>query len=69
MGAASDATAIWAAKLGMNLQSSTLKKDESGEPLHIQQAKQIRAYREAGKKPDIRARRAFQSAAAFCAGE
>ena len=49
-GAASDATAIWAAKLGMNLQSSTLKKDESGEPLHIQQAKQIRAYREAWKE-------------------
>ncbi len=34
----------------MNLQSSTLKKDESGEPLHIQQAKQIRAYREAWKE-------------------
>lgn len=49
-GAASDATAIWAAKLGMNLQSSTLKKDESGEPLHIQQARQIRAYREAWKE-------------------
>src|SRR5690606_7966953 len=40
---------IWAAKLGMNLQSSTLKFDESGEPLHVQQAKQIRAYREAWK--------------------
>ncbi len=49
-GAASDATAVWAAKLGMNLQSSTLKFDESGEPLHIQQAKQIRAYREAWKE-------------------
>jgi alkanesulfonate monooxygenase SsuD/methylene tetrahydromethanopterin reductase-like flavin-dependent oxidoreductase (luciferase family) len=46
-GAGSNATAIWAAKLGMNLQSSTLKNDESGEPFHIQQAKQIRAYREA----------------------
>jgi alkanesulfonate monooxygenase SsuD/methylene tetrahydromethanopterin reductase-like flavin-dependent oxidoreductase (luciferase family) len=31
----------------MNLQSSTLKDDESGEPLHIQQRKQIEAYREA----------------------
>jgi alkanesulfonate monooxygenase SsuD/methylene tetrahydromethanopterin reductase-like flavin-dependent oxidoreductase (luciferase family) len=31
----------------MNLQSSTLKDDETGEPFHIQQAKQIRAYREA----------------------
>ena len=48
-GAASDATAIWAAEQGMNLQSSTLKFDESGEPLHIQQAKQIRAYRAAWK--------------------
>ena len=31
----------------MNLQSSTLKDDETGEPFHIQQAKQIRAYRQA----------------------
>ncbi|OAM77589.1 LLM class flavin-dependent oxidoreductase [Devosia elaeis] len=49
-GAASDATAIWAAQMGMNLQSSTLKFDESGEPLSIQQAKQIRAYRQAWKE-------------------
>src|SRR5690606_18206397 len=49
-GAATDATAVWAAKLGMNLQSSTLKFDESGEPLHVQQAKQIRAYRAAWKE-------------------
>src|SRR5258705_5690377 len=46
-GAGSNATAIWAAKLGMNLQSSTLKNDETGEPFHIQQAAQIRAYRSA----------------------
>ena len=46
-GAGSNATAEWAAKLGMNLQSSTLKDDETGEPFHIQQAKQIRAYRAA----------------------
>src|SRR5277367_4286014 len=44
-GSASNATAVWAAKLGMNLQSSTLKFDESGEPLHVQQAAQIRAFR------------------------
>ena len=31
----------------MNLQSSTLKFDESGEPLHVQQAAQIRAFRAA----------------------
>ena len=49
-GAGSNATAVWAAKLGMNLQSSTLKDDETGEPFHIQQAKQIRAYREAWKE-------------------
>jgi alkanesulfonate monooxygenase SsuD/methylene tetrahydromethanopterin reductase-like flavin-dependent oxidoreductase (luciferase family) len=49
-GAASNATASWAARLGMNLQSSTLKFDESGEPFHIQQAAQIRAYREAWKE-------------------
>lgn len=48
-GAGSNATAVWAAQLGMNLQSSTLKDDETGEPFHIQQAKQIRAYREAWK--------------------
>ncbi|ARD60116.1 monooxygenase [Kosakonia radicincitans DSM 16656] len=46
-GAGSNATAAWAAKLGMNLQSSTLKNDETGEPFHIQQAQQIRAYRAA----------------------
>jgi alkanesulfonate monooxygenase SsuD/methylene tetrahydromethanopterin reductase-like flavin-dependent oxidoreductase (luciferase family) len=46
-GAGSNATAVWAAKLGMNLQSSTLKDDETGEPFHVQQAKQIRAYRDA----------------------
>jgi alkanesulfonate monooxygenase SsuD/methylene tetrahydromethanopterin reductase-like flavin-dependent oxidoreductase (luciferase family) len=49
-GAATNATAEWAGKLGMNLQSSTLKFDESGEPLHIQQAKQIRAFRAAWKE-------------------
>ncbi|POX62787.1 LLM class flavin-dependent oxidoreductase [Streptomyces sp. Ru62] len=46
-GSGSDATAVWAAERGMNLQSSTLKDDESGEPLHVQQRKQIEAYREA----------------------
>src|SRR5690242_1889328 len=44
---ATNATAVWAAKLGMSLQSSTLKFDESGEPLHVQQAAQIRAFRKA----------------------
>src|SRR5271168_2304458 len=49
-GAGSNATAVWAAKLGVNLQSSTLKDDETGEPFHVQQAAQIRAYRAAWKE-------------------
>lgn len=49
-GAASNATAVWAAENGMNLQSSTLKYDEGGKPFHIQQAEQIRLYREAWKR-------------------
>jgi alkanesulfonate monooxygenase SsuD/methylene tetrahydromethanopterin reductase-like flavin-dependent oxidoreductase (luciferase family) len=49
-GAATNATAVWAAKLGMNLQSSTLKFDETGEPFHIQQAAQIRAFHAAWKE-------------------
>ena len=48
-GSGSNATSVWAAEQGMNLQSSTLKDDETGEPFHVQQAKQIRAYREAWK--------------------
>jgi alkanesulfonate monooxygenase SsuD/methylene tetrahydromethanopterin reductase-like flavin-dependent oxidoreductase (luciferase family) len=48
-GSASNATAAWAAKRGMNLQTSTLKFDETGELLHIQQAAQIRAFRAAWK--------------------
>jgi len=49
-GAATNATAAWAARLGMNLQSSTLKFDETGEPFHVQQAAQIRAFRAAWKE-------------------
>ncbi|MEJ0092057.1 MAG: LLM class flavin-dependent oxidoreductase [Methylocella sp.] len=49
-GAGSNATAVWAAKLGVNLQSSTLKDDETGEAFHIQQAAQIRAFRAAWKE-------------------
>lgn len=48
-GSSSNATAIWAAKLGMHLQSSTLKTDENGRPFHVQQAEQIRVYRVAWK--------------------
>src|SRR5690554_4409631 len=49
-GSATNATAAWAAGLGMNLQSSTLKFDESGQPLHVQQSEQIRAFREAWRE-------------------
>jgi alkanesulfonate monooxygenase SsuD/methylene tetrahydromethanopterin reductase-like flavin-dependent oxidoreductase (luciferase family) len=49
-GAGSNATAVWAAKRGVNLQSSTLKDDETGEPFHVQQAAQIRAFRAAWKQ-------------------
>lgn len=49
-GAATNATAIWAAENGMYLQSSTLKYDEGGKPFHVQQAEQIRLYKEAWKK-------------------
>ncbi len=46
-GAGSNATAQWAASRGMNLMSSTLKNDESGQPFHVQQAEQIDAFRKA----------------------
>jgi alkanesulfonate monooxygenase SsuD/methylene tetrahydromethanopterin reductase-like flavin-dependent oxidoreductase (luciferase family) len=49
-GAGSDATAVWAAQLGMNLMTSTLKWDESGQPLHVQQTQQIEAFRAAWKE-------------------
>jgi alkanesulfonate monooxygenase SsuD/methylene tetrahydromethanopterin reductase-like flavin-dependent oxidoreductase (luciferase family) len=49
-GAGSNATAVWGAKLGMNMQSSTLKVVESNKPFHVQQAEQIRVFREAWKE-------------------
>ena len=49
-GAASNGTARWAAGLGMNLMSSTLKEDEGGEPFHVQQAAQIAAFHEAWRE-------------------
>src|SRR5262245_66378537 len=51
-GSSSNATSKWAAKLGMHLQSSTLKDDESGEPLHVQQRKQIEAHGEPRKETE-----------------
>lgn len=49
-GSGSNATGVWAARLGMNLMSSTLKDDENGKPFHVQQAQQIEAYRQAWKE-------------------
>ncbi len=49
-GASSNATAAWAATLGLNLMSSTLKDDENGKPFHVQQGEQIAAFRQAWKK-------------------
>jgi alkanesulfonate monooxygenase SsuD/methylene tetrahydromethanopterin reductase-like flavin-dependent oxidoreductase (luciferase family) len=46
-GAGSDSTARWAGRMGMHLMSSTLKQDETGEPFHVQQRKQIEAFRDA----------------------
>ena len=48
-GSGSNATGVWAAQLGMNLMSSTLKDDETGKPFHVQQAEQIEAYQQAWK--------------------
>ena len=49
-GSASNATAEWAAQMGMNMQTSTLKFDEGGQPLHIQQTEQINAFRDAWRE-------------------
>jgi alkanesulfonate monooxygenase SsuD/methylene tetrahydromethanopterin reductase-like flavin-dependent oxidoreductase (luciferase family) len=49
-GASSRKTAVWAAEMGVNLQSSTLVDNESDKPFHVQQAEQIAAYRAAWKE-------------------
>src|SRR6187431_42551 len=46
-GAGSRPTAEWAAKKGMNMQSSTLMTEDAGVPFHVLQAEQIRLFREA----------------------
>src|SRR3954469_4300563 len=46
-GAGSRPTAEWAAKQGMNMQSSTLMTEDAGVPFHELQAEQIRLFREA----------------------
>lgn len=49
-GSGSIQTAVWAAQQGMNLQSSTLVNYETKEPFHIQQANQLRAFKEVWKQ-------------------
>jgi len=46
-GSGTRATAQWAARAGMNLQSSTLLTEDTGVPFDQLQAEQIRLYREA----------------------
>ena len=60
-GSATDTTAVWAAKLGMNLQSSTLKFDETGEPFPIQQANRSAPAAQHGPGLAIPARRGCRS--------
>ena len=46
-GSGSRATAAWAGRMGLNLQSSTLLSEDTGVPFGQLQAEQIRVYREA----------------------
>ena len=46
-GSGTRATAVWAAGLGVNLQSSTLLTEDTGVPFDQLQAEQIRLYRQA----------------------
>ena len=46
-GSGTRATGQWAARIGMNLQSSTLLSEDTGVPFDQLQAEQIRLYREA----------------------
>ena len=55
-GAASNATARWAAEKGMHLMSSTLKADEIGKPFHVQQRRADRGLPQGlGARPATRA--------------
>lgn len=49
-GAGSRATAEWTARQGMNLMSSTLLTEDTGVPLSVLQAEQIRLFRAAWKE-------------------
>lgn len=45
-GAATIDTGLWTGRQGMNLLSSTLLLQDDGRPFHVQQAEQLRRYRE-----------------------
>jgi alkanesulfonate monooxygenase SsuD/methylene tetrahydromethanopterin reductase-like flavin-dependent oxidoreductase (luciferase family) len=49
-GSGTFATGQWAARIGMNLQSSTLLSEETGQPFDQLQAEQIRQFREAWRE-------------------
>lgn len=49
-GAGTRQTAVWAAERGLNLQSSTVLLEDTGVPLDVAQAEQIRLYREAWRE-------------------
>ena len=63
-GAASNATAIWAAELGMNLQSSTLNNDETASPSTCSRPSRSRPTARRGRRPATSASRASRSAGA-----
>ncbi|MGH3305761.1 MAG: LLM class flavin-dependent oxidoreductase [Streptosporangiaceae bacterium] len=46
-GSGSRATTVWAGRMGLNLQSSTVLSEDTGVPFGQLQAEQIRVYREA----------------------
>ncbi|QFR25972.1 LLM class flavin-dependent oxidoreductase [Brucella suis bv. 1] len=60
VGAGSNATAQWAARLGMNLQSSTLKDDETGSRSMCSRPGRSASIVRRGRRLDIRARRVFR---------
>ena len=59
-GAASNSTAVWAAENGMNLQSSTLKFDESGKPSISSKRNRSGYIKKPGKKPGTGANQGFR---------
>ena len=59
-GSGSNATAAWAGKLGMNLQSSTLKFDETGEPFTSNKPRRFASFAQPGRKLATLARRVFR---------